>query len=195
MIEMLQFDSAKQIISSDLIKKQQSTGCEHYCAIDSKGTIYRKKGGPTSVHPEPALEAAYTDPAERIVYHHSHPDERSLSIADLKSITNPGGHEIWVHCVGGSVYGAILLPGIIKSDFDKTRDKANGNWEYGHVAYNLPSVTEADFHWFSHLAINRAFARKGYIEFMEILSPNFQGRINQSGPNISVMEDWFYNLV
>lgn len=192
---MLDFDSTKQNIRDDLVEKQRSTGCEHYWAINKNGTVYKKKGLPTSINPEPALESAYADPTSHIVYHHSHPDERTLSLADLRSIGMVGSQEIWAHCVGGCSYGATLQQGVSRPSYQDTIDKINGTYQYEYISFELPSVSADDFYWFSHLAINRALVKRGFIEFYCSMSPAFQAKASQAASSINLMEDWFYNLI
>ncbi|WP_430912190.1 hypothetical protein [Methylobacterium sp. sgz302541] len=114
---MVTLGQIEKDIGDLLVSKQRQTGFEHYWAIDHAGNIYQKSGAATYVTADPALEAAYDNPVSQVRYHHSHPDDRALSLSDLEVLGRAGVREMWAHCVGGSIYGASVQRSATKADF------------------------------------------------------------------------------
>jgi hypothetical protein len=67
--------------------------------------------------------AKLADPNRAVVLHHNHPNNRTLSAADISMLAYPGVHSVWSHGHEGNVSRAALTP-LARSLFsDASRNK------------------------------------------------------------------------
>ena len=148
---------------------------ESYVAYGlTAGPEWRHVGHHDHVVPQPDLVAAWSVAGGRISYHHSDPDERSLSPSDLRTLYNPGLEAIWAHCSSGSSYRASLTENVSIKSFMAEHEHLNSTVskemarDFTECLIGPGSLPPTTYRDLSDRAFCEALKQQGLISFTAI---------------------------
>jgi hypothetical protein len=123
------------------------------------------------VVPQPDLTKAWSVAGAAISYHHSHPDDRSLSPSDLRQLCNPGLEEIWAHCPSGISYRAALPAAVSVNAFQHDHEHLNGTMsepmarDFVEACLGAGALPRQAYLDLSDRAFGQALAEHGVLDF------------------------------
>jgi len=189
---MINLTPVYQEVAAMLVGLQMSTGNEHYWATDCEQTIFQNSGVPNYVLPTPGLQGRYATPGAKVSYHHSHPDERSLSPSDLNLLVHIGVVQVWAHTPEGGSYGAELRNEECRNQFQDKFDILHGHMSAEILRLNgLPNLTNDEFEQFRDLAALEALEGASLIDSHIRLSDKMRRTVRQNCQTYAIMIAYF----
>jgi N12 class adenine-specific DNA methylase len=123
-----------------VIERGRRTGLEHMVAFDEGGNVLANGHGSHHDIEVPAnLIAALDNPKSRIVVHHNHPSDGSLSTVDISQLARPGLAAIWAHGHNGMVSRASL------TEYARQRFANDSTDNFRKALYRLSDIVGDSF--------------------------------------------------